>query len=62
MAFPASPPRFPLLAKVDAIAAVLLALTLALEAVSGIVHERCCGLDVHKKSVRSRLLRPVRWQ
>ena len=55
MAFPASPPRFPLLAKVAAIAAVLLALTLALEAVSGIVHEREGRLREAEASVAASL-------
>ena len=55
MAFPVSPPRFPLLGKVAAIAAVLLALTLALEAVSGIVHEREGRLREAEASVAASL-------
>ena len=55
MAFPVSPPRFPLLGKVAAIAAVLLALTVALEAVSGIVHEREGRLREAEASVAASL-------
>jgi inner membrane protein len=55
MSLPLPPPRFPLLGKVAAIAAVLVALTLALEAVSGIVHEREGRLREAESSVAASL-------
>ena len=55
MAFPVPTPRFPLLGKVVAVVVVLFALMLALEAVSGIVHEREGRLREAEASVAASL-------
>ena len=55
MAFPVPTPRFPLLGKIVAIVLVLLALTIALQAVSGIVAEREGRLREAEASVAASL-------